>query len=167
MFAAAARRSWELKFDVGTDPATGRRKTRYASFKGTKREAEIELARLIAAASRGDNIDPSRETVSGFLDRWLRDWASTNVSPKTAETYAHHLKHVRRHIGERRLQQLRPVDLAELYARLARDVGLAPRTIGHVHRILHRALGHAVQWALIERVACRSRQPASGRFPRD
>lgn len=144
-------RSWELKFDVGTDPLSGRRKTRYASFKGTKREAEVELARRVTAASRGDAVDPSRETLSGYLDRWLRDWAATNVSPKTAETYAHHLKHVRRHIGERRLQQLRPVDLAELYATLSRGVGLAARTVGHVHRILHRSLGHAVQWALIER----------------
>jgi hypothetical protein len=40
-------RSWELKYDVGTD-GKGQRKTRYASFKGTKREAEIELARLIS-----------------------------------------------------------------------------------------------------------------------
>ena len=35
------QRSWELKFDLGTDPATGKRKTRYQSFKGTKREAEL------------------------------------------------------------------------------------------------------------------------------
>jgi hypothetical protein len=32
-------------FDVGSDPVTGTRKIRYASFKGTKRDAEIELAR--------------------------------------------------------------------------------------------------------------------------
>ena len=31
-------RSWELKYDIGTDHA-GSRKTRYASFKGTKRDA--------------------------------------------------------------------------------------------------------------------------------
>ena len=31
--------SWELKFDLGTDPQTGKRLTRYHSFKGTKREA--------------------------------------------------------------------------------------------------------------------------------
>jgi hypothetical protein len=30
-------RSWELKFDLGPDPLTGRRLTRYYSFKGTKR----------------------------------------------------------------------------------------------------------------------------------
>ena len=30
-------RSWEIKFDLGTDPLTGRRLTRYHSVKGTKR----------------------------------------------------------------------------------------------------------------------------------
>ena len=29
--------SWRLKFDLGRDPATGRRVTRYATFRGTKR----------------------------------------------------------------------------------------------------------------------------------
>jgi integrase len=144
-------RSWELKFDIGTDPATGRRKTRYVSFKGAKREAEVELARLVAAAAKGGDVSPSRETVNGFLDRWERDWAAINVSPKTAETYQHHLKHVRRALGGKRIQHLRPVDLVQLYAHLTRNVGLAPRTVGHIHRILHRALGHAVQWHSIER----------------
>src|SRR5262249_37593364 len=27
--------------------------------------------------------------------------------------------------------------------------GLAARTVGHVHRVLHRVLGHAVKWSLI------------------
>jgi hypothetical protein len=44
------QRSWEIKFDLGTDPATGKRLTRYHSFKGTKREAEAELIRLKAGA---------------------------------------------------------------------------------------------------------------------
>jgi hypothetical protein len=33
-------RSWELKFDVDRNPVTGKRETRYVSFKGTKREAQ-------------------------------------------------------------------------------------------------------------------------------
>ena len=143
--------SWRIKFDVGTDPATGKRRTCYRTIKGSKRDAQLALAQMITTAAKGDHVDPSRQTVSEFLDRWSRDWATLNVSPKTAETYAHHLKHVRRHLGQRRLQQLRPADLAELYARLSREAGLAARTIGHVHRVLHRALGHAVQWSLIER----------------
>ena len=45
-------RSWELKFDVGVD-GKGQRKTRYASFKGTKRAAELNLARLVALNAAG------------------------------------------------------------------------------------------------------------------
>ena len=29
---------WELKFDLGRDPISGKRETRYHSFRGTKRE---------------------------------------------------------------------------------------------------------------------------------
>jgi hypothetical protein len=31
--------SWELKFDAGRDPATGRRMTRYKTVRGTKKDA--------------------------------------------------------------------------------------------------------------------------------
>ena len=48
------KRSWELKFDLGTDALTGKRRIQYASFKGTKREAEIKLAQLVSAASTGE-----------------------------------------------------------------------------------------------------------------
>jgi integrase len=142
-------RSWELKYDVSADALTGRRKTVYRSFKGTKRDAQLELARLITGAAAGDHMDPSKLTIAEFLDRWHADWVASNVTAKTAETYSGHLLHVRRRLGALPLQKLRPAALVELYATLLREAGLAPRTVGHVHRILHRALGHAVQWGLI------------------
>jgi integrase len=43
--------SWELKFDIGRDPATGRRLVEYHSFKGTKREAKDKLTELTAAVA--------------------------------------------------------------------------------------------------------------------
>ena len=57
--------SWELKYDVGVDVA-GKRKTRYASFKGSKRDAAIELARLVALNASGEGVDPSKTTVAQF-----------------------------------------------------------------------------------------------------
>jgi integrase len=53
-----------------------------------------------------------------------------------------------------RLQKLRAVHLNELYTALLRSGGkdgrpLSPRSVGHVHRVLHRALGHAATWALV------------------
>ena len=148
-------RSWELKFDIGADPLTGRRRIRYQSFKGTKREAEIELGRIVAQNAAGEGVDPSKETVAEFLQRWDRDWASMNVSPKTLERYRQIIKlNVVPHIGAVRIQKLRPMHLNELYAKLLRTGGhdgapLSARSVGHVHRLLHRALGHAATWGVV------------------
>jgi integrase len=147
--------SWELKFDVGADPLSGRRRVRYVSFKGVKRDAELELARLVSENAAGGGIDPSKATVSEFLDRWDRDWATSNVEGKTIERYRELIAlYVKPHLGAVRIQKLRPVHLNELYAKLLRQGGkagraLAPRTVGHVHRLLHRALGHAATWGLV------------------
>ena len=146
-------RSWEIKFDLGTDPVTGKRLTRYHSFKGTKREAQVELVRLKAGADRGEYVDPSKLTLAEFLDRW-EAWVATQVSAKTLERYkeltAHH---VRPHLGASRIQRLKTINFAELYGRLQKPkpdgAGLAPRTVGHVHRLLHRVLGQAVKWGVI------------------
>jgi integrase len=147
-------RSWELKFDLGTDPLSGRRKTAYHSFKGTKRDAQIELTRLMAGFADGNYVDPSKLTLTEFLDRW-EGWAATQVSAKTLERYreltAHH---IRPHLGASRIQKLKTVNFAELYGRLQKPkpeggAGLAPKTVGHVHRLLHRVFDCAVKWGVI------------------
>lgn len=114
--------SWELKFDIGADPLTGKRATKYRAFKGTKKEAQAELVRLINSAHQGDYVDPSKTTLSEFLDRWLRDWAAVSVGPKTRERYEELIDcHVRPYIGAVPIQKLQAVHLAELYARLLRE----------------------------------------------
>jgi integrase len=146
--------SWELKFDVGADPITGKRRIRYSNFKGTKREAEIELAKLVAANAAGEGVDPSRATIAEFVNRWEQDWAASNVGPKSLERYRQLLLlYVKPNIGSVRIQKLRPVHLNELYGKLLRGGGkdgrpLSPRTVGHVHRVLHRLLGHATTWGV-------------------
>jgi integrase len=147
--------SWELKFDIGTDPATGKRLTRYHSFKGTKREAERRLTELLVQADKGILVPPSSESLGGYLVRWCRDWASINVTAKTAERYGELLHtHVIPRLDALPLQQLRPGRLGQLYATLLREGrggagGLAPRTVGHVHRVLHKALAVAVDQELL------------------
>jgi len=61
------------------------RKIRYASFKGTKRDAQIELAKLIAAAAAGTLPDPSKTTVGEYLLKWID--GHRGLSGKTAERY--------------------------------------------------------------------------------
>jgi integrase len=72
------------------------------------------------------------------------------VGPKTLERYSELLRlHVKPRIGASRLQRLRPLALTELYGAVQREADLAPRTVGHVHRVLHRAFGVAVDWDLL------------------
>jgi len=57
-------------------------------------------------------------------------------------------------IGTMPIQRLRPAHLVDLYAMLQRRGGqngapLSPRSVGGVHRVLRRALGHAVTWNVI------------------
>jgi hypothetical protein len=74
------KQSWELKFDLGVDPVTSKRRIRYTSFKGTRRDAQLELARLVAQNAAGEGVDPSRVTVAEFMQRWDRDWATGNIA---------------------------------------------------------------------------------------
>jgi len=155
--------AWELKFDVNTD--TGQRKTRYVTFRGGKRDAQDKLAELLAEAKKGKLIDPSKETVGAYIDRWVRDWAAINVSRKTGERYRELLElHVKPRLGAMPLQKLRPANLGELYAKLLLDGrgagrGLAARTVGHVHRVVHKALAVAVDWELVPNNAADRAKP--------
>jgi hypothetical protein len=147
--------SWELKWSAGNDPLTGKRRTRYASFRGTKRAAEIELARLVAEHAAGNGVDPTRATVGEFLTTWLQDWAKQNVSPLTFQSYDMIVRrYIAPRIGNVPIQKLKPQHLQSLYAGLGRDgradgQPLSARTVSHVHKLLSRALGHAQKWSTI------------------
>ena len=115
--------SWEIKFDVpGTN---GARETKYASVKGTKREAAARLTEVLSEAARGTMVDPSKETLGQFMDRW-DSWASTNLAGKTLERYRGLISHqIKPQLGATPIQKLRPIHLTEAYARLLREGGVA------------------------------------------
>jgi integrase len=140
--------SWRLKFDL---PGKGKRETRYATLRGTRAQAQAEASKIMAAVATGMHVDPSTETVSAFVERWLRDWADANVSNKTWTRYAQLLrKHLCSRVGSLPIQKLKPADLQGLYAAMARD-GLAPLTRLHMHRVASTMLKHAMQWGVVAR----------------
>ena len=101
-------RTWRLKFDIGRDAGSGRRVTRFVTFHGTKREAQSELARLIAAVNSGNFVETSKLTVATYLRSWIEIAEVVSVSPKTAERYRELIGHqITPHIGALHLQKLR------------------------------------------------------------
>ena len=77
---------WAIILDV-PDPQTGKRRRKWHSFKGTKREAQVESARLIAAIQGGTYLEPSKTTLAQFFERWLEHMRS-QISPKSHARYS-------------------------------------------------------------------------------
>jgi integrase len=154
---------WAIVIDV-RDPQTGKRKRRWHSFEGTKREAQVECARLLTELKAGTAVDPSRLTVATFFERWLEHMQG-QVSPRSHERYAELCrKNLAPLLGHFTLTKLQPAHISQAYAKALasgrRDGtgGLSARTVGHMHRVLHEALQQAIGWQLLARnpaAACR------------
>lgn len=144
---------WELKFDLGRDPATGRRRIRYHSFRGTKREALVKLRELMGTVDKASYVEPSKITLAEFLRKRLAQWeASGGITPRTLERYRELVNHqIAPHLGARLLQKLKPLDIEQWHSTLKASGrkdgkgGVAARTIGHAHRVLSKALDEAVK----------------------
>ncbi len=149
---------YSVVLDLGRGP-DGKRIRKWHSGYATKKAAEAAQIELLARQQHGEYVDPSTLTLAGFLDRWLDYMTSIGRDARTVERHSElaHL-HITPYLGGVRLQQLAPTHLADLYARLLREGrrdgrsgGLSPRTVGHVHRTVHRALRQAVRWQLLAR----------------
>jgi integrase len=150
------KRSFELKFDAGRDPATGERKIQYVSFRGTKREAQVKLAELIASVGKGAYVEPSKITAADFVRARIDQWeAASDITAGTAERYRQLLEHqIAPHLGASLLQKLSRLDIEGWHTTL-RNAGLAARTIGHAHRVLAKALNDAERDGMVTRNVCR------------
>jgi hypothetical protein len=127
---------WAIVIDV-RDPGTGERKRRWHSFTGTKREAQVECARLLTEQKAGTAVEPSRTTVAAFLERWLEHMQS-QVSPRSHERYAELArKNVTPLLGGLALTKLQPAHISAAYSKALtsgrRDGsgGLSARTVTH------------------------------------
>ena len=146
--------SWRLVFDLERDHA-GTRKQKTVTFRGTKRDAEAELSRILAEIKNGGFIEPSTLKVSVYLDRWLEMVVQT-TSTKTFERYSEICRnHLVPALGCINLQKLKPLHIQEAYTGFLKsgrrdgNGGLSPRTVLHHHRVFKRALKQAVRWQLI------------------
>jgi integrase len=149
-------RSFELKLDIGKD-AAGKRLTEFRSFRGTKREAQTELAKLIAAVGKGEHVMRSTLTVAEHVAARIEQWAALNKNtPKTTERYHELLANqIRPFIGSAALQRLTAADVEKWHGTLRLSGrkdgkgGLSPMTIRHAHALLVKCLGEAQRHDLV------------------
>ena len=147
-------KGWELTVSQGVDPVTGRRRRVTRFVKGSRREAEKLLAKLVVEVGAGDHAGGSR-TVGDLLEMWL-DQAARRLSPKTLHDYRMTVDQVLMpELGLVKLDKLRAERLDRLYGQLlvAGPTGrpLSNASVRKVHAMIRAALTQGMKWGWINR----------------
>jgi len=147
------KESWELRVFVGRDPATDKKQYLTKTFRGTRRDAERELARLVVQADDGQ-VAVRGGTLAELCEQWYAhreaDW-----SPATAYNYRKILdRRIIPRFGSTQLRKLRTVEIDAWYADLRKQGGKGGRpldadTVKRIHNVLHVALKQGVRWGFL------------------
>jgi integrase len=145
--------SWELRVHAGRDELTGKKLYVHKTFRGGKREAERELARLVAQVEEGTRTARSG-TIAELCEKWF-DFTAPGLSPAVAAEYRRLLdRRILPRWGATPVRRLRTAELDAWYAQLRRYGGvsggeLSPNSVNRIHAVLRRALSQAVRWGWI------------------
>lgn len=146
---------WSMRVFVGRDD-NGKRRFVHATY-DRKGDAEKEARRLERMRDHGALVEPSKLTLNEYLKHWLKV-KEGEVRARTAYNYRHLAnRYVIKApagapaIGSIRLDRLRPEAFETLYAWMRETLGLSPRTIQHLHVMLHGALDDAARKGTLAR----------------
>jgi integrase len=110
------------------------------TFRGTKKEASEKLRNLLGDVDKGTHVAPAKVT----LNDWAAQWITLKAAERQWKTVARYedllAKHVLPKLGERPIQQIKPIEIQLLYA----ELDMADRTKHHIATVLRACLQAAV-----------------------
>ena len=124
----------------------GTRKHLYAT---SRRKAEQKVFAYRKALEEGDAVRGRPQTVTAFLDEWLKATKGT-VRPKTFLSYELNVRRLEPHFRRLKITDLTPTAVQAVYGKL-RSRGLSARSVEQAHAVLHRAFEQATRWRLVTR----------------
>jgi hypothetical protein len=144
--------SWSIILDFGyepdvKDPTKLRRKQKWVTFHGTRKQAETKLTELLGTMDNGTFVDTSTMTFGA----WLREWLDAVVKPTCRPaTYTRYHGIIENHlcraaIAALPVQKLRASHLEQYYA----TAGVSANTLPVHHTVIRRALRKAVKDRLV------------------
>lgn len=147
-------------FDLNGNPMIHRK-----TVHGTKKDAEVELAKFVTEVQNGLVVDGKSLKFSEFTEIWKRDYGSKELAPSTYKRYCRMLEtRLLPYFGHFYINKIRPTDIMKFYDLLEKDTQLirkkgnngtktkkplSGKTILEHHRLLRAMLHRAVYWQLI------------------
>jgi len=164
-------------FDLNGKPMIHRK-----TIHGTKKEAEVELAKFVTEVQNGLVIDGKSLKFSEFVEVWKRDYGSKELAPTTYKRYCRMLEtRILPYFGHFYINKIRPTDIMKFYDLLEKDTQLvrkkgnngsktkkplSGKTILEHHRLLRAMLHRAVYWQLIVSNPAERVQPPRAKKPK-
>lgn len=140
---------WCATATIGYDELGRRRRRTY--YAETKNEVLKKLARAQQSMVAGASIEPQRETVASYMNRWLKDVAKPSVRDSSFVRYEKLVKlHLLPAVGGIPLAKFQPSQLQAVYSKMEAR-GLSGRTRQFLHAVGRRAFQQAMRWDLIAR----------------
>lgn len=138
--------SWKITIELEKDTITGKRRQKYYTYHGTKKEAEKFLTQKLNELDKGILCTSKKIRFEDFLDYWLNT-IKINRKESTIEEYEHYInKHVKPKLGKIYLQDLKRAQIQAFYneelknGRLDGKGGISAKTLKNIHNIIHSAL---------------------------
>ena len=139
-----------VRIYMGLD-ANGKRKYHNKTIHGNKKDAERYRNKILREKDTGTFVEPSKETVSEFMDTWLETVAKARVREKTYYSYKEKVRlYIKPNLGDYKLPLVLPERIQALYNKMLEN-GLSPRTVRYTHMVLRSALDQAVRWGKLYR----------------
>lgn len=161
-----SKNSWTITVEMPKDTITGKRKQKYYTIRGNKKEAEKFLTEKLRELDTGLLIDTQKMKFAEYLDYWIKEACENKLSITTLDGYKQNIeKHIKPYLGNIELEKIMPLHLQNFYTnrlksgRLNGKGGLSNKTVVTLHRIIHRALEQAVKWQLVIRNVADSVEP--------
>ena len=106
------KNSYSITVSLGKDSTTGKYKQQWVSVKGNKKDAERRLSEILHQLDTGSFMLPGKTSLAEYLERWLKDYAKPNLSPRGYERYESICRvHLIPSLGNIPLTQLKPEHL--------------------------------------------------------
>lgn len=164
-------------FDLNGKPMIHRK-----TVHGTKKDAEVELAKFVTEVQNDLVIDGKSLKFSEFTEIWKRDYGSKELAPSTYKRYCRMLEtRLLPYFGHFYINKIKPTDIMKFYDLLEKDTQLvrkkgnngsktkkplSGKTILEHHRLLRAMLHKAVYWQLIVANPAERVQPPKARKPK-
>jgi len=137
------KNSWAIVVRV-RDPKTGKNKQHWHSVKGSQKDAEKELTRILHQIDTNAYLTPSKMTVAEYLRKWLkRQEKRISANSLSANTWRGYRTNVENHIipylGDIQLIKLKPADIDDLFSEYLAEKDLSGTTLLYVFRTLNKA----------------------------